>query len=167
MYITNTTEQVKKMIDELDKQDDLSKLKFLIYIFDLLNNNQINDKNVENPDMMDDDEIEIFTLQSVGLSVNACTILLQYFVMLYNGLTDTNDAYEDNGSVLGINYNDNDVNLISQFEKFTFNEKLDVFSEVIIKYDNESFFKEKITIMSFDSKSNGYDLAHLIQEMKV
>lgn len=87
--------------------------------------------------------------------------------MLYNELTDTNDAYEDNGNVLGINYNDNDINLISQFEEFTFNEKLDVFSEVIIKYDNETSFKEKITIMSFDSKSNGYNLAHLIQEMKM
>lgn len=87
--------------------------------------------------------------------------------MLYNELTDTNDAYEDNGNVLGINYNDNDINLISQFEEFTFNEKLDVFSEVIIKYDNETSFKEKITIMSCDSKSNGYNLAHLIQEMKM
>lgn len=87
--------------------------------------------------------------------------------MLYNELTDTNDAYEDNGNVLGINYNDNDINLISQFEEFTFNEKLDVFSEVIIKYDNETSFKEKITIMLFDSKSNGYNLAHLIQEMKM
>lgn len=57
--------------------------------------------------------------------------------------------------------------IIREYEQFTFNEKLDVFSEVIIKYDNESFLKEKITIMSFDSKSNGYDLAHLIQEMKV
>ena len=52
-------------------------------------------------------------MQSVGLSINACIILLQYFVMLYNELTDTNDAYEDNGNVLGINYNDNDINLIS------------------------------------------------------
>lgn len=48
-----------------------------------------------------------------------------------------------------------------------YNEKLDVFNEIVIRYDNETYFKEKITILSFDSKSNGYDIAHLIQEQKV
>ena len=105
-------------------------------------------------------------MQSVGLSINACIILLQYFVMLYNELTDTNDAYEDNGNVLGINYNDNDINLISQFEEFTFNEKLDVFSEIIIRYDNETYFENKITIISFDSKSSGFDIANMIKKYK-
>ena len=41
MYITETTENVKKLIEELEKKDDINKLKFLIYIFGLLNNNQI------------------------------------------------------------------------------------------------------------------------------
>ena len=40
MYITNTTEQVVKLIEQLEIKSDLTKLKFLIYIFDLLNNNQ-------------------------------------------------------------------------------------------------------------------------------
>ena len=106
--------------------------------------------------------MEIFTLESVGLSANACTILLEYFVMLYNGLTNSKDAYEDNGNVLGIVYDKEDKKLDSQFEKLQYNEKLDV-----IRYDNETYFKEKITILSFDSKSNGYDIAHLIQEQKV
>lgn len=57
--------------------------------------------------------------------------------------------------------------LDSQFEKLQYNEKLDVFSFIIIRYDNETYFKEKITILSFDSKSNGYDIAHLIQKKKV
>ncbi|MCI7332813.1 MAG: hypothetical protein MSH48_04010 [Mollicutes bacterium] len=166
MYITETTETVKKLIEEIENKDDITKLKFLIYIFGLLNNNQINDKNEANPDLIDDNDIKIFTLDMAGLSENACTILLEYFVMLYNGLTNTKDAYEDNGNVLGIIYNDEDIKLDSQFEKLDYNEKLDVFSEIIIRYDNETYFENKITIISFDSKSSGFDIANMIKKYK-
>lgn len=166
MYITETTENVKKLIEELEKKDDITKLKFLIYIFGLLNNSQINDKNEANPDLVENDDIKIFTLDMVGLSENACTILLEYFVMLYNGLTNTKDAYEDNGNVLGIVYDKEDKKLDSQFEKLNFNEKLDVFSEIIIRYDNETYFDKKLTIISFDSKSSGFDIAKMIKNYK-
>lgn len=166
MYITETTENVKKLIEELEKKDDITKLKFLIYIFGLLNNSQINDKNEANPDLVENDDIKIFTLDMVGLSENACTILLEYFVMLYNGLTNTKDAYEDNGNVLGIVYDKEDKKLDSQFEKLDFNEKLDVFSEIIIRYDNETYFDKKLTIISFDSKSSGFDIAKIIKNCK-
>lgn len=166
MYITETTETVKKLIEEIENKDDITKLKFLIYIFGLLNNNQINDKNEANPDLIDDNDIKIFTLDMAGLSENACTILLEYFVMLYNGLTNTKDAHEDNGNVLGIIYNDEDIKLDSQFEKLDYNEKLDVFSEIIIRYDNETYFENKITIISFDSKSSGFDIANMIKKYK-
>ena len=116
--------------------------------------------------MIDDNDIKIFTLDMAGLSENACTILLEYFVMLYNGLTNTKDAYEDNGNVLGIIYNDEDIKLDSQFEKLDYNEKLDVFSEIIIRYDNETYFENKITIISFDSKSSGFDIAKMIKNYK-
>ena len=53
MYITNTTEDVKKLVEELEATSDLTKLKFLVYIFGLLNNNQINDKNESNPDLIE------------------------------------------------------------------------------------------------------------------
>lgn len=166
MYITDTTDNVRDLIEKVEKKDDVSKLKFLIYIFGLLNNNQINDKNEVNPDLIEDDDMKIFNLEMVGLSPNACTILLQYFTMLYNGITNTSDAYEDNGSVLGIKYNKEDKVIISQFEKLDFNEKLDIFSEIVIRYDNETYFDEKITMVSFDSKLNGFDLAKLIKEIK-
>lgn len=166
MYITDTTDNVRDLIEKVEKKDDVSKLKFLTYIFGLLNNNQINDKNEVNPDLIEDDDMKIFNLEVVGLSPNACTILLQYFTMLYNGITNTSDAYEDNGSVLGVNYNKDDKMSISQFEKLDFNEKLDVFSEIVIRYDNETYFDEKITMMNFDSKMSGFDIAKLIQKNK-
>lgn len=110
--------------------------------------------------------MKIFNLEVVGLSPNACTILLQYFTMLYNGITNTSDAYEDNGSVLGIKHNKEDKIIISQFEKLDFNEKLDVFSEIVIRYDNETYFDEKITMMNFDSKMSGFDITEKIEKMK-
>ena len=165
MYIENTTDNVINLIKELEIKEDLNKLKFLIYIFGLLNNNQINEDNEANPNLIDKD-IKIFTLDIVGLSYNACTILLEYFVMLYNGLTNSKMAYMDNTNVIGIEYDNDDKNLISKFESLSFNEKLDMFSEIVIRYDNETYFKNKITILTFDSKSNGFDIAKIIQEYK-
>ena len=166
MYITNTTEDVKKLVEELEATSDLTKLKFLVYIFGLLNNNQINDKNESNPDLIENDDMTIFNSEAIGLTTNACTILLQYFAMLYNGMTDSKDAYEDNGNLLGINYNKEDKKIASKFEKLNFNEKLDVFSEIIIRYDNETYFNDKTLVLSLDSKLSGYDIALLIGKLK-
>lgn len=166
MYITETTDNVRVLIEKLEKKDDISKLKFLIYIFGLLNNNQINDKNESNPNLFDDNDIKIFNLESVGLSSNSCNILLQHFVMLYNSITKIKDAYEDNGNVLGVKYTKEENELNSQFEKLDFNEKLDIFSEIIIRYDNETYFDEKIAIIPFDSKLNGFELANIIKKFK-
>lgn len=165
MYITETTDNVMNLIGGIEKQNDVSKLKFLIYIFGLLNNDQINDKNEANPNLTEDD-IEIFNLEKLGLSPNAGTILLQYFAILYNNITKTKDAYENNGNIFGIDYTDEEKKLNSQFEKLDFNEKLDVFSEIIIRYDNETFFNKKITMMTFSSELSGYDLARVINSLK-
>ena len=168
MYITNTTDNVRKLIEELEQKDDLSKLNFLIYIFGLLNNNQINDKNEANPDLVEDDDMKILSMEAMGLPNNYCTILLQYFVMVYKDKTKTNNVYEDNGNVFGIEYSDEDKKLTSDFEKLSFNEKLDVFSEIVIRYDNETYFDEKLTFvtLTFDSNSNGFDFAKRIQDFK-
>lgn len=166
MYITETTENVRNLWKQLEVQDDLSKLKFLIYIFGLLNNNQINDKNEANPNLIEEDII-IFNLENIGFPLNAGTMLLQHFMMLYNNITKTNSISEDNGNILGINYNEIENKMNSQFEKLNFNEKLDIFSEIVISYDNETYFDKKITIMSFDSELSGFELANMIQKCKI
>ena len=166
MYITNTTDNVRSLIEELEQKKDINKLRFLIYIFNLLNNNQINDKNEANPDLKDDEDIKIFNLEMTGLSPNSCTILLQYFASLYNAITKSNEVYEDSGNVIGVNYDKEDNEIISKFEKLDFNEKLDLFSEIIIRYDNETYFDEKITMLSFDSELSGFDIAKQIKDFK-
>lgn len=65
MYIENTTDNVRNLIKELETKDDMNKLKFLIYIFGLLNNNQINEDNEANPNLIDKD-IKILTLDIAG-----------------------------------------------------------------------------------------------------
>lgn len=166
MYITETTDNVRKLMEEIEHQEDISKLKFLIYIFGLLNNNQINDKNEANPDLMEDNNVKIFNLESIGLPFNACPVLLQYFVMLYNGITNTKDIYEDTGNIIGVAYSSEEKTLLAKFEKLGFNEKLDIFSEIIIRCDNETYFKSNIVIPMFDSTSNGYAIAKRIKSLK-
>ncbi len=165
MYITETTDNVRKLIEELEQKNDLEKLKFLIYIFGLLNNNQINDKNEANPNLVEDD-IKIFSLELLGMESNVNTIFLQYLVMIYNELTKTKDAYEDNGNVFGIKYTDEDKKMLSTFEKLDFKEKLDVFAEIIIRYDNEKYFQKRLSILTFDSKTNGFEIAKRIKDFK-
>lgn len=56
--------------------------------------------------------------------------------------------------------------MISEFEKLNYNEKLDIISEIIVRYDNETYFNEKITVLNFDSNLNGFDIAKNIQNIK-
>lgn len=66
------------------------------------------------------------------MSKNKSNFLL-YLVILYNSSKGTEDVYVNDSNVIGVGYN---KNIISQFEKFDFYEKLDVFSEIFIEYDN-------------------------------
>lgn len=84
MYITNTTDNVEKIIERIEVKNDISKLKFLIYLFGLLNNNQINESNDPNPNLNKEDNFKILDSENIGLSNNDCTRLLQYFVMRFD-----------------------------------------------------------------------------------
>ena len=166
MYITETTDNVKKLFEELEIKTDEQKLKFLIYVFGLLNNNQINDKNESNPDLVENDDMNIFTFESIGITNGVCMLLLEYFTMLYNKLTNTKDAYIDNGNVLGIKIDEEDKKFESHFEKLNFNEKLDVFSELIIRCDNDTYLSTKLFLNTY-LELDGFDIAKQIQNFKI
>lgn len=77
MYITETTDNVRNLIEDLDKQTDLVKLKFLINLFERICNNHINDKDDINPGLnSDEDNLKILRLEDVGLIDNADIIFL-------------------------------------------------------------------------------------------
>lgn len=167
MYITDTTENVKKIFENISKLDDIGKIKFVLYTYGLLNNNQINDKNEPNPDLMGEEDLVIFNMTMLGMSSNACSVFLAYNIMLYNELTKTKNVYLDNTNVIGLEYDEMESSIISQFEKLTYNEKLDVFKELFITYDNNTYFKNNINIMTFNSNKNGFDIAKEIEQFKI
>lgn len=165
MYITDTTDNVKKLFENLEDFDDISKIKFILYVFNLLNNNLINEKNETNPNLIDDN-LNVFNMELLGMSNNACTIFLQYNIMLFNNLTKSNSLLEDNGNVIGLEFNEKEKKVIKLFDSLEYNEKLDVFKELFITYDNNTFFKKNINILSFSSSMSGFDIANLIDKFK-
>lgn len=166
MYITETTDNVKNIFEQLQKLSDIGKLRFLLYTYGLLNNNQINNKNEKNPDLIEDDDLIIFNMQLLGFNNNQCTTFLQYLVIINNLINDKNKIYEDGANVIGIEFEDDELKVISMFEKLYFLEKLDVFSELFIKYDNDTYFENKIATLSWDKNLSGYDIAKIIQNVK-
>ena len=166
MHITETTGNVRNLFSQLESQNDFTKLKFLIYIFGLLNNNQINSRNEANPELFDNDALDIFNFTSLGLIKNAGNVFLQYLVMIYNSMNEGKEASELNGNVIGIEYNKLDIKLDSIFANLSFCEKLDVFAEIIIRYDNGTYFEKNLNLVTFDSKNDGFMYARIIKKYK-
>ena len=166
MYITDTTENVRKIFEMLDERDDVAKMKFLIYIFDLATHQQINDKNEVNPNLIENDDLVIFNLEDVGMNNKYADIFLEYLVMTLNS-TDTqlNKCYQDDGNVKGIQYDKFDDLLILNFEKLSYNEKLDVFSEIFIKLENDNYFDKKYEMITLNV--SGYEIASNIRQIKI
>lgn len=167
MYIAETTDNVRKIFEKIEQLENISKMKFLLYTFNSLNNNQVNNKNELNIDLMEDENLIIFSLETIGFESNINTNFLQYNIMLYNRITKTNDLYEDNGNVIGLTFDENEKKILFTYEKMSFNERLDIFSELIIRYDNETYFNDKITILQFDSRLSGFDIANEIMKLKI
>ena len=165
MYISNTDMKVVELFSCIEELNDLSKLKFLIYVFVEVNNNQINDKNEANPDLLLDDDLKVFKFSYIGLSDNCCEIFIEYLVMLYNVMSEDRIAYIDS-NVVGLTFNEEETKIISMFERLSFENKLDVFGEIFIRYDNETYFNNEITMLTFDSKLSGYDIARNVLMFK-
>lgn len=66
MYLKNTSNEVKELIDKIHKIDNGNKLKFISYILDLWDKNQINSLNETNPNLLDDSiDINIFNPNNI------------------------------------------------------------------------------------------------------
>lgn len=163
MYITETTNDVKKLIEKLEKMDDCQIIKFLIYVFEGLYNNQINNLNEFNPSLIEDDDIVFFRLSLIGLSENLEFTLLSNLLNIYNRLYDKK-AYESLGNIFGIDYTNLDMKLQSKYEKLLFVEKLDLLSEIFIRLGNFTLFKDQSNFINLDISE--YEIAYLIQNFK-
>ncbi len=166
MYITDTTDNVRKVFEKLAEFKETGKLKFVIYVFDRLNAGHINNKNEVNPNLIEEDDIIIFDLDMIGLNNNFAEIYLEYLTMVFNNVEESlSKAYQENGNVVGIHYNECDKSLLSMFENLSYNEKLDVLAEIFIMLDNETLFNDKYPTLELDI--NGYEIAKNIIEQKI
>lgn len=166
MYITDTSNNVKDLFEKLESMDDVKKLEILMSIFNIINNNQINNKNEENPSLVEDNDLIIFNMESIGFTPNYCTIFLQYNLMFYNSISNKKNLYEKDGNIMGFEYSKDESEIISYFEKLSFNEKLDVIAEIIIRYDNETYLSNTKTHAILDGERSGFDIAQLIKKLK-
>lgn len=166
MYITNTTNNVRDIIESFDIKNDYEKMKVMMYILEKVDNGQINNKNIANPNIGDNEDIETFTFERIGLTYNTCDILLQFLAMVYREIYKANVHYIDS-HIDGLDYNDEDKIILSQFEKLSYNEKLDVISELVIRYNNNTMFKNHEIHIPFKDDVDGYEWARLIQKLKI
>ena len=172
MYITDATEKTRMVMDEvLLKLSDESKMKLLLYLFSELNNNQINNKNEINPDLVEDDDMIIFNLEILGFSIQEAELFLRYNVELYNYITvqlknKESKIFLDNGYVVGLDYSPLESATIHMFEKLLFVEKIDFIAEIMIRYDNRTYFKDCITEVGFTEDLTGFDIARRTMEFK-
>lgn len=157
MYI-KTNKNVIEIISELEKENLETKLKFFIYVVEQIDNNLVNEKNSANPSL-EEDEFKILDFNTLG--VNSEIVLIDYLLSELYKLTKEQTVY--NGGVLGINYSSADY-LIKLFESLNFVGKLDLISELFIRYDNDTLFLN--AIMSTGLDISGYEIANNIMRFK-
>ena len=138
MYLKNTSNEVKELVLKMNQLDNENKLKFISYIFNLWDRNQINSLNESNPDLLDDSiDIEIFSPSSIDYSYLVKEIK-EYWNYNYNLYRLYPKEYKK---------------LIPIFEKLSFKEKKDVFIALFLILEHDELLPKNI---------DGYEIARRI-----
>ena len=138
MYLKNTSYDVKKIKAKIGELDKINKLKFITYILNLWNDNQINSLNETNPDLLDDSiDITIFNPSSIGYP-DLVKMLKEYWNHFYQIYRFYLKEYKD---------------LITLFEKLSFKEKKDILSEIFLHLEHDELLPDNV---------DGYEIANLI-----
>ena len=138
MYLRNTSNVVKDLIEKVSELDNANKMKFIIYILDLWNKNQINSLNETNLDLLDDSiDINIFNPSSIE-EYYLVNQIKEYWNIKYK----LYQLYPKEYKVL-----------IPLFEKLYFKEKIDVLIELFLILEHDELLPDNI---------DGYNIASLI-----
>ena len=138
MYLKNTSNEVKKITEKIIELDKENKLKFISYVLNLWNNNQINSLNETNPNLLDDSIcIDIF---------NSSSIDYYYLVIKLN-------EYWNYKYTLYHLYRKEYKSVIPLFEKLSFKEKVDILAEIFLILEHDELLTDDI---------DGYEIARLI-----
>lgn len=129
MYLKNTSNEIKELIDKIRELDNENKLKFISYIFNLWDRDQINILNEVNPNLLDDSiDIEVFNPISIGYSylINEIKQYWNYNYKLYRLYPK---EYKE---------------LISIFERLSFKEKKDTLAELFLILEHDELLSDNI-----------------------
>ena len=138
MYLKNISNEVKGLVLKINELDKENKLKFINYIFDLWDKNQINSLNEVNTNLLDDGiDIEIFNPSSIDYRYLVIEIK-EYWNHKYNLYRLYPKEYKE---------------LISLYERLSFQEKKDVLAELFLILEHDESLPDNI---------DGYNIATLI-----
>lgn len=138
MYLRNTSNEVKDLIEKVNELDKENKIKFIIYILDLWDKNQINSLNENNPDLLDDSiDINIFNPSSTQ-KYYLVNQIKEYWNIKYKLYRLYLKEYKV---------------LIPLFERLSFIEKIDILAEVFLTLEHDELLPDNI---------DGYNISRLI-----
>lgn len=129
MYLKNTSNEEKELVIKINELDRDDKLKFINYIFDLWDRNQINSLNEVNPNLHDDSiNIEIFNSSSIDYHYLVIDIK-EYLNYKYNLYRLYPKEYKK---------------MIRIFERLSFKEKIDVLAELFLTLEHDELLPDNI-----------------------
>lgn len=138
MYLKNATNEVKKITEKIIELDKKNKLKFISFVLNLWDNNQINSLNETNPYLLDDSIcIDIFNPSSIG----------------YRYLVDKLKEYWNYNYKLYQLYQKEYKSVIPLFEKLSFKEKINVLAEIFLLLEHDELLPDNV---------DGYEIASMI-----
>lgn len=138
MYLRNTSNEVKNLIEKMNELNNENKMKFIIYILDLWDKNQINSLNKTNPNLLDNSiDINIFNPSSIG-EYYLVNQIKEYINIKYKLYQFYPKEYKE---------------LIPLFDKLSFKEKIDVLVELLLLMEHDELLPDNI---------DGYNIATLI-----
>lgn len=138
MYLKNTSNEVKELVIKINELDRDDKLKFISYVFNLWDRDQINSLSEVNHSLLDDSiDIEIFNPSSIDYPylVNEINEYWNYTFNLYRL------------------YPKEYKKMIRIFERLSFKEKKDVIAELFLVIEHDELLPDSI---------DGYEIARKI-----
>jgi hypothetical protein len=138
MYLKNTSNEVKELVIKINELDRDDKLKFISYVFNLWDRDQINSLSEVNHSLLDDSiDIEIF---------NPSSIDYPYLV------NEINERWNYNYNLYRL-YPKEYKKMIRIFERLSFKEKKDVIAELFLVIEHDELLPDSI---------DGYEIARKI-----
>lgn len=138
MYLKNTSNEVKELVIKINELDRDDKLKFISYVFNLWDRDQINSLSEVNPSLLDDSiDIEIFNPSSIDYHYLVIEIK-EYWNYTFNLYRLYPKEYKE---------------LIPIFERLSFKEKKDTLTELFLVLEPDELLPDNI---------DGYEIARRI-----